>query len=173
MVYRRGIPETVVEKQVPELYISGCAVAVPPGVFLQASKAAENAMIAAVTGYAGNAGGKAADLFCGLGTFTYPLAKNRAEEIISADSAPAALKGLQNALNRNQIHNVRIISRNLFKSPFEAEDLDGVKVVVMDPPRAEPTSSAVQLPHCRSVGVRKKSFLFPAILKLLFMMRKC
>ena len=85
-----GMPETVVEKQVPELYISGCAVAVPPGVFLQASKAAENAMIAAVTGYAGNAGGKAADLFCGLGTFTYPLAKNRAEEIISADSAPVA-----------------------------------------------------------------------------------
>lgn len=168
-----GMPETVVEKQVPELYISGCAVAVPPGVFLQASKAAENAMIAAVTGYAGNAGGKAADLFCGLGTFTYPLAKNRAEEIISADSAPAALKGLQNALNRNQIHNVRIISRNLFKSPFEAEDLDGVKVVVMDPPRAgahEQCRAIAALPQCRRP---EKSFLFPAILKLLFMMRKC
>lgn len=168
-----GMPETVVEKQVPELYISGCAVAVPPDVFLQASKAAENAMIAAVTGYAGNAGGKAADLFCGLGTFTYPLAKNRAEEIISADSAPAALKGLQNTLNRNQIHNVRIISRNLFKSPFEAEDLDGVKVVVMDPPRAgahEQCRAIAALPQCRRP---EKSFLFPAILKLLFMMRKC
>lgn len=33
-----GIPETVVEKQVPELYISGCAVAVPPGVFYKPPK---------------------------------------------------------------------------------------------------------------------------------------
>lgn len=33
-----GMPETVAEKQVPELYISGCAVAVPPGVFYKPPK---------------------------------------------------------------------------------------------------------------------------------------
>ena len=128
-------PETIVEKQIPELYISGCTIAIPPGVFLQASKSAENAMIAAVTDYVGEIGGKAADLFCGLGTFTYPLAKG-GTEVISADSSSSSLKGLQNALHRNQIHNVKTISRNLFKSPFDGEELNNVKVVVMDPPRA-------------------------------------
>ncbi len=131
-----GEPETVVEKFPPELYIAGAAVEVPPGVFLQASKDAENAMIQKVSDYMGETGGKIADLFCGLGTFTYPLAKVKGNTIVSADSSAASLCGLKRALNRNQIHNVEVANRNLFKYPFDADDLKGVKAVVIDPPRA-------------------------------------
>ncbi|MBO5038694.1 MAG: class I SAM-dependent RNA methyltransferase [Alphaproteobacteria bacterium] len=130
------IPEKIAETQPPELYIAGFAIEIPPKAFLQASKAAEQAMIKTVLSYMSPTTGKIADLFCGLGTFTYPLAQNKANEIISADSSKISLQGLKKALDRNQIHNVKIIERNLFKYPFDADDFKNIKAIVMDPPRA-------------------------------------
>lgn len=129
-------PETVAEKMPPELRIAGFIIEIPQGVFLQASKAAETAMIEKVLEYIGNTKGKIADFFCGLGTFTFPLSKLADSNIIAADSSASSLSGLQKALNRNQIHNVQVINRNLFKYPFDAADLKGVKALVLDPPRA-------------------------------------
>ena len=128
--------ETIVEKVAPELYIAGYAITIPQGVFLQASKASETAMIAKVMEYMGDTTGKIADLFCGLGTFTYPLAKNKKNDILSVDSSSASLQGLQKALNRNQIQNVEIKTRNLFKDPLDETELKGVRAIVIDPPRA-------------------------------------
>lgn len=128
--------ETVAMKNMPEINVADCLIEVPQNVFLQASKAAETAMIDKVKEYLGKTRGKIADLFCGLGTFTYPLAKLSGNEIIASDSYEPALKGLQRALNRNQLQNVKIINRNLFKYPFDKDDLKDVNVVIMDPPRA-------------------------------------
>ncbi len=128
--------ETVVMKIKPEIYIEDCVIEVPQDVFLQASKTAEIAMVEKVKEYLGETRGKIADLFCGLGTFTYPIAKLSGNEIISVDSYEPSLKGLQKALNRNQLHNVKVINRNLFKYPFDKDDLKDVKVVILDPPRA-------------------------------------
>ena len=128
--------ETVVEKISPELHIANCVIKIPQGVFLQASKTAETLMIEKVLNYMGNTRGKIADLFCGLGTFTYPLAKQYGNEIISVDSFAPSLKGLEQALHFNQIHNVTVINKNLFKYPLDEADLKGVKALVIDPPRA-------------------------------------
>lgn len=133
---KQSLPETVVEKYTPRLNVAGCQVDIPQGVFLQASKQAETLMIEKVLQYMGETRGKIADLFCGLGTFTYPLAKLSGNEILSADSFEPSLKGLQKALNFNQLQNVKVINRNLFKYPFDKDDLKGVKALVIDPPRA-------------------------------------
>lgn len=133
---KQFLPETVVEKITPELHIADCVIAVPEAGFLQASKKAETEMIAKVLEYMDNTRGKIADLFCGLGTFTYPLAKMAGNEIISSDSYEPALEGLRKAINRNQLQNVTVINRNLFKYPFDKDDLKSVKAVVIDPPRA-------------------------------------
>ena len=135
-VVKNKAPETIVEKYSPQLDIAGYTVDIPQEVFLQASKEAETRMIAKVVDYMGNTRGKIADLFCGLGTFTYPLAQIKENEIISADSFAPSLQGLQKALNRNQLQNVKVINRNLFKYPFDKDDLKGVKALVIDPPRA-------------------------------------
>lgn len=129
-------PETIVEKTSPELHIAGYVTEVPQGVFLQASKASEVVMIEKVLAYLGDVSGKIADLFCGFGTFTYPLAKIKGSEIIAVDSSITSLKGLQNSLNRNQIHNVKVVERNLFKYPFDVSDLKSITALVIDPPRA-------------------------------------
>ena len=128
--------ETVAEKISPELYIAGCSVNIPHGVFLQASKEAENIMIAKVMEYMGTLRGTIADLFCGLGTFTYPLASIKENKVISADSFEPSIKGLQKAVNKNQLSNVTVIKRNLFKEPFDESDLKSIKALVIDPPRA-------------------------------------
>ncbi len=128
--------ETIVEKFKPLLYIADFAIPIPQGAFLQASKSSENLMIAKVMEYLGETSGKIMDLFCGLGTFSYTLAKNPNNEIISADSSDTSLSGFQKALNANQITNISIIKRNLFKDPFIHEDFKNVKVLVIDPPRA-------------------------------------
>lgn len=128
--------ETIVMQRAPEIYIAGCSIEVPQNVFLQASKTAEKTMIERVVEYLGNTRGKIADLFCGLGTFTYPLAKMEGNEIVSADSYEPSLVGLKKALNRNQIQNVKIVKRNLFKYPFDKDDLKDIRAIVIDPPRA-------------------------------------
>lgn len=131
-----SLPETIVAKNFPELYISEYAIEIPQGVFLQASKEAENKMIEKMISYMGTTTGKIADLFCGLGTFTYPLAKNKLNEIISVDSSSSSTEGLKKALNRNQIHNVKVINKNLFKYPLDEAELKDIKALVIDPPRA-------------------------------------
>ena len=134
--YKDIAPETIVEKISPQLYISNYSINIPQGAFLQASKEAQEAMINKVKEYIGDINGKMADLFCGLGTFTYPLAQNPSNSIISVDSSSLSLDGLKKAISKNQIHNVEVLNRNLFKYPLDANELEGVKIIVIDPPRA-------------------------------------
>lgn len=146
-----SMPETVAVKTAPELYLGTNAVEIPAGVFLQVSKDAETAMIQCVKNYLGTTEGRIADLFCGLGTFTFPLSQNPKNEIIAADSSASSLMGMKKALNRNQIKNVTVIERNLFKYPFDAMDLKGVNAVVIDPPRAGAHE------QCRQIALFKEN----------------
>ncbi len=129
-------PEEIVAKCQPKLYISGYEVDIPNGAFLQASKKAENKMIEKVKEYLGSTTGNIADLFCGLGTFTYPLSKIKGCNVLSVDSSEASLKGLEKAIAFNQIHNVKVINKNLFKYPLDHDDLKSISTIVIDPPRA-------------------------------------
>ena len=129
-------PETIVEKISPMLYISNYSINIPQGAFLQASKEAETSMINKLLEYVGHESGKIVDLFCGLGTFTYPLAQNPKNNILSVDSSSLSLDGLRKAISQNQIHTVEVLNRNLFKYPLDCQELKGAKVLVIDPPRA-------------------------------------
>ncbi|MBR2273558.1 MAG: class I SAM-dependent RNA methyltransferase [Alphaproteobacteria bacterium] len=132
----QSLPETVVENITPEIVVAGYHLAIPQGVFLQASKKAETAMINKVLEYLGETRGYLADLFCGLGTFTLPIAKMKENNVLAVDSSTDALRGLQKALNINQCQNVQVLNRNLFKEPLDATELGKIKTLIMDPPRA-------------------------------------
>ena len=148
--YNAELPETIVEKISPMLYISNYSINIPQGAFLQASKEAENSMINKMLEYVGNESGRIVDLFCGLGTFTYPLAKNPKNNILSVDSSSLSLDGLRKAISQNQIHNVEVLNRNLFKYPLDQQELKGAKILVIDPPRAsahEQCREIAKIPH--------------------------
>ncbi len=68
---------------------------------------------------------KAVDLFCGCGTFTRPLLEKKIQTT-GYDLTPNATC----LLDKNGV------ARDLFRNPLTSEELDGIDLIVMDPPRA-------------------------------------
>lgn len=137
--------EPVVEKLKPVIKIAGFDIYIAAGTFLQASKGGQDALTSLVLKYIGGAKGKIADLFCGIGTFSYPLAANKENKIVASDLSEPLLQGFKASLNANMLNNVEIEKRNLFKYPFTASELKGFQAVVFDPPRAGAAAQTVEL----------------------------
>lgn len=143
--------ETLVMARQPHVQFGPATVPVPAGGFLQAAPPAEQAMVeravAAVKGAK-----KIADLFCGAGTFTFPLA--RVAPVIAADgSAPgiAALKaGFRTARG---IKTIEAQARDLFRRPMAPYDLRGCDAIVLDPPRAGALEQTQQVAQTRATAV--------------------
>ncbi len=116
------------------LRIGAAEVEPPPGIFLQAAPEAEQAMTDLVL--AGVAKAKTvADLFSGLGTFTFTLA--RRARVLAVDGDKRAIAALTTAARGAQgIKPVTAKLRDLFREPLSPRELDGVDAVVFDPPRA-------------------------------------
>lgn len=129
-------PEVIMEKIKPFITISGYEVYIPAGTFLQPSKAGEQALIDIAEKYLGNITGKIADLFCGVGTFSYSLSQKKDVKIVAADSSAELLSGFQASINKQMIPNIEIINRNLFKYPLAEKELCGFSAIVFDPPRS-------------------------------------
>lgn len=141
----KGRAETVIEKSRPYLNIGGYQVFIPAGTFLQASDEGEQALVQLVLKYCADSSGRIADLFCGVGTFSYPLAANPKNKITAVDSSEELLNGFQKSVNHNMIQNISIIRKNLFKYPLDAGELKGFEVVVFDPPRAGAAAQVKQI----------------------------
>ncbi len=137
--------ETIIEKSRPLIKNSGVDVYIPAGTFLQASQAGEQALINCVLNYIGDRKGKIADLFCGVGTFTYPLAQIKGNQILAVDLSAALLEGFRHSVNKNQLMNIQIEAKNLFKYPLDTEELSKLDIVVFDPPRAGAAAQTAQL----------------------------
>ena len=101
----------VAQHDVPRICFGETVVDYPVGAFLQPTVPSEVAMRRFVVEHATGAK-HVADLFCGIGNFTYAL---------GADGFDIAGTG---------------VKRDLFKKPLTAKMLDSYDLVVMDPPRA-------------------------------------
>lgn len=137
--------ETVLEKGRPFIEAGGVPVLIPAATFLQPSREGQAALTDLVIKYLGQTSGRIADLFCGAGTFSYPLAQNPANKIVAVDSSAELLNGFRDSVNRRMIPNIEIVSRNLFKYPLEGKELADFVAVVFDPPRAGAKEQAGRL----------------------------
>ncbi|MGI4819509.1 MAG: class I SAM-dependent RNA methyltransferase [Janthinobacterium lividum] len=146
--------DTLVMARQPRVTFGRASVPIPAGGFLQASPAAEAAMVertvAAVKGHK-----KVADLFCGAGTFTFPLAE--VASVTAADSAASSIAALKAALPTTQgLKGIEAQARDLFRRPLSPFDLKGCDAIVLDPPRAGALEQTQQLPGTKAqtiVGV--------------------
>ena len=130
--------EAVLAGAVPLVSLSGVDVSLPDSAFLQAVPEAEARILRLVTSGVGGLTGKkaqVADLFCGLGTFTFALAKYA--RVFALDGDTAAIVALTAAARHVQgIKPIEARRRDLFRDPLSERELRDFDAVVLDPPRA-------------------------------------
>ena len=125
----------------------GVPVALAPGGFAQATADGE----AVLTGFvleAAEGAARAADLFCGSGAFSLPLAK-RGCAVYAADIDKAAIANLGAAARQAGLAALRAEARNLMRRPVPAGDLAGADFAVFDPPRAGAKDQAIEIAASR------------------------
>jgi 23S rRNA (uracil1939-C5)-methyltransferase len=135
--------ECVILAGEPTVRLSGAEVRLPPGAFLQASREAEAALVGLVKQGAGRSK-RVADLFAGIGTFTFALAASTEVDAFEQDEeAIAALAGAARVTPK--LKPVRTFSRDLFRAPLLARELARYDAVVLDPPRSGARAQAEAL----------------------------
>ena len=138
----------------PQVRLGPVVVSLPPGAFLQATAGAEAAMAGFVAEAAAGAG-RIADLYCGVGTFTFRLAQ--IAPVHAADVAADAIRALTSALaGAPGLKDVAAEARDLVRRPVLAAELKRVDVAVLDPPRAGAAEQTAELARSavgRVVGV--------------------
>lgn len=135
--------EVAYQARSPQAPLGPATVALPPGAFLQATPQAEAAMAAFVAAEAAGAA-RIADLYCGVGTFTFRLAG--IAPVYAADFAPEAIRALSAAMaGAPGLHGVTAEARDLVRRPMLAEELKKTDLAVFDPPRAGAAEQTAEL----------------------------
>jgi 23S rRNA (uracil1939-C5)-methyltransferase len=135
--------EPIVEQARPALALSGAAVVPPPAAFVQAVAEAETAMVQQVLAAVGKAK-RTADMFAGVGTFTFALAPHA--RVLSLDGDAKALAALADgARHASGLKPIETKVRDLFREPLSPKELEAFDAVVLDPPRAGARAQAESL----------------------------
>ncbi|MER8904063.1 class I SAM-dependent RNA methyltransferase [Mesorhizobium sp. M0772] len=135
--------EIVIEPKKPVVMFGTVAVAIPPGAFLQATQAAEQAMADLVGGHLKRAR-KVADLFAGCGSFALRLAAKSEVHAVEGDAAALSAldRGSRFATGLKRVTGER---RALFRRPLTFKELNAFDGVVFDPPRAGAEDQSKQI----------------------------
>lgn len=135
--------EIVVEPKKPVVMFGDIAVAVPPGAFLQATQAAEQAM-ADIVGQHLSRAKKVTDLFAGCGSFALRLAAK--SEVHAVEGDAAALAALDRGFRfASGLKRVTAERRDLFRRPLTFKELNAFDGLVFDPPRAGAEDQSKQI----------------------------
>jgi len=153
--------EMLYQARLPMVRFGPAAVALPAGGFLQAAAEAERVMASAVT-QAVDGAARVADLFCGAGAFTFPLAERSG--VLALDASREAIAAL--AGGRAATPGLKAIdaeARDLYRRPLLAGEMKRLDAVVFDPPRAGALDQAREIagsvvPLCIGVSCNPQTF---------------
>jgi 23S rRNA (uracil1939-C5)-methyltransferase len=135
--------ELVLMRTPPTIAMGAAQVTLPPGSFLQATVAGEEALAALVSEHCKRSK-HIADLFCGVGPFALRLAAK--SRVTAFDSDAGAVTALQKAATSTSgLKPVKAEARDLFRRPLVPQELRDYDTVVFDPPRQGAEAQAKQL----------------------------
>ena len=130
--------------------VGPATVALPPGAFLQAVVGAEETMGRIAVEAAQGARG-IADLYCGVGAFTFRLAA--IAPVLAADASASAIAALRSAqASAPGLKPIDAQARDLDRRPVLAMELARIDVVVLDPPRAGAAIQCAELARSKVCG---------------------
>lgn len=126
--------EPVYEARPATLKFGPAKVVIPPATFIQAVADVETHMSEFILAHLGKVK-SVADLFCGAGALTFPVATK--VKVAAFDSDMAAIGALNDAVKQTRgIKPVTARVRDLVREPLSALELNEHEAVVFDPPRA-------------------------------------
>lgn len=135
--------EIIAQRAEPLIPIGRARVGLPAGAFLQATAEGEAALTGLVLAALGPQK-RCADLFCGLGTFTLPIAGTA--EVLAFEGDRAFVDALDRAARGTpSLHRITAHARDLFRRPVEPDEMKGLTGAVIDPPRAGAEAQAACL----------------------------
>lgn len=139
--------EIVAQLRPPVIAVGPAQLTLPPGSFLQATQAGEDALAAQVVTLTAKAR-RIADLFCGVGPFALRLAQTARVE--AYDSESGAIDALRKAAQMTRgLKPVKAAARDLFRRPLLPLELNEFDAVAFDPPRQGAQAQAQQLAKSR------------------------
>ncbi|MCA6120195.1 class I SAM-dependent RNA methyltransferase [Bradyrhizobium sp. WSM 1738] len=135
--------ELVLMRKPPIVAMGAAKVVLPPGSFLQATVAGEEALAALVSDHCKRSK-NIADLFCGVGPFALRLASRA--KVAAFDNDAGAVTALQKAATSTPgLKPIKAETRDLFRRPLMPQELRDYDTVMFDPPRQGAQAQATQL----------------------------
>ena len=133
--------ETIWEPEPATITLGNVPVGLPQNSFLQPTSDGEAILVADARNFLEGAR-TFADLFAGLGTFAFSLA--RPAKALAVEAARDAHLACRSAANSRGLP-VHALHRDLFRNPLTAEECSKFEAVVLDPPRAGAREQVAQI----------------------------
>jgi len=124
------------------LRLGDYAVPLPPATFLQATRRGQELLTQAACEAAANAK-NIVDLFCGIGSYSFPLSASARVHAVEGDAA--MVNAIKSAIARHAIPNLTAERRDLFKTPLSAGELSRFDAAILNPPRVGAKAQTQQL----------------------------
>ena len=145
-------PEGFWEPEPVTVTLGNVPVPFPEGGFLQATQHGESVLAGAASEWLQDCA-RVADLFAGLGTFSFALPLPT--QVLAAEASRDAHIACRTAAVRAR-RDVQAVHRDLFRNPLRAEELAQFDGIVLDPPRA---GARTQLEQIVKSGVARVVYI--------------
>ncbi len=120
-----------------KLNLNNLQIIVPQNCFLQVAEESQNFMINTVKKAIEenlSKKSKIADLYCGIGTYSFPLAKNGCK-IFSYEGDRTMIDNIKKNIITNNIKNIFPYQKDLFNQPLSVRELNEFDIIIINPPR--------------------------------------
>ena len=151
----------------PSYTLDGLSLAFAPGDFIQVNGPINQSMVAQALAWLGaSKDDKVLDLFCGIGNFTLPLAR-QAREVVGVEGELAMVARAEENARRNGIDNARFykadLSGDIVGMSWAREGFD---LVLLDPARPGALEVMSHVLGCRHIGKHETQFAGQLLIRL-------